>query len=471
MNADADRPGRGVGHMGMDLTKGSIPKNLILFGLPMLIGSALQTAYGLVNAFWVGKFLGTNSLAAITVSFPAIFALIAVGAGLTLASNILIAQYVGARELDRIKNVVQTSAALIGFLSVVFLAAGLIFSDHLLRLMQTPAEVFPIALSYIRIYFWTLPFGFGLFLAAAFLRGIGDSKTPLYFQAVSVALNTILDPLLIFGLLGLPRLGLNGTAVASIISQAAAVIGLILYIPRFRPLVSADWRRLRIDYHTAWLLVRIGFPSMIQQSVVSVSLLFIVSFVSAFGANGDAAFGAAIRIDAVAFLPALTIGLAVSTLSGQNIGALEYKRVQEVFRWGLLISGGISFLISLLTMSFPWIFLRAFLNDPQVIAIGVQYLRIVGITYTLYAVLFVSNGIINGAGHTVPTTLITIANLWGVRVPLAAILPRYTHSVKGIWIAMTASVAAGMIMSLIYYTTGRWKKPVIKKEPGARRVN
>jgi putative MATE family efflux protein len=450
-------------YVGMDLTVGSIPKKLILFGLPMLVGSALQTGYSLVNAFWVGKYLGTNALAAVTVSFPAIFVLIAIGAGLTLASNILVAQYVGARQIDQVKNVVQTSVALISVLGLIFLAAGLYFADHLLRLTNTPADVFPIALSYVRVFFWTLPLGFSIFLISALLRGIGDSKTPLYFQAASLALNTVLDPCLMFGAVGFPKLGLNGTAFASIISQTAAVIGLMVYIPRYRPAVSPNWRRLRINRHTAWLLIRIGFPSMIQQSVVSVSMLFIVTFVSAFGADADAAFGAALRIDQVAFLPALTIGIAVSTLSGQNIGALQYQRVREVFRWGLMISGGISLAISILTMSFPYPFLRIFLNDPRVIEIGVGYLRIVGVTYTLYAVMFVSNGVINGSGHTVPSTLITMINLWGVRVPLASLLPRYTHSIKGIWIAMTVSVATGMVISLLYYFSGRWKQPVIKK--------
>jgi len=464
LGSEEKRVNNHLKHGGMDLTVGSIPRNLIVFSLPMLLGSVLQTAYSLVNAFWVGKYLGADALAAVTVSFPVVFVFIALGIGLTIATNILIAQYVGAKEWDKLKNVVQTSSLLVGCLSLVFVACGLALTPAILRLMGTPAEIFQPALHYLRIFLWTIPLGFGIFLIGAMLRGIGDSRTPLYFQAATVVLNAILDPLLIFGLLGFPKLGLNGTAYASILVQAAGVLGLIIYVPYFRPLVSPDFRHPHFDLRTAWLLVRIGFPAMIQQSVVSVSMFFIVRFVSAFGAEADAAFGAALRIDQVAFLPALTIGSAVSTLSGQNIGAMKIERVRGIFWWGILISGGISLAISIATMSFPQLFLRAFLNDPQVLEIGVHYLRIVGITYTLYAVLFVSNGVINGAGHTVPTTLITILNLWGVRVPLAAILPRYTHSVRGIWTAMTLSVATGMVLSLVYYTVGRWKTPVIRKK-------
>lgn len=448
--------------IGRDLTTGSIPRHVIAFSMPMLAGNLLQTAYSLINAFWVGKFLGTAALAAITVSLPAVFVLIAVGAGLTLATNIVIAQYFGARDWQNIKSVVQTSIVLVGALSFVFLAVGLLSAARLLELINTPPDVLPMATGYMRIFLWTLPCGFGIFLIGSMLRGIGDSQTPVYFQTVSVGLNTVLDPLLMFGWLGFPRLGLNGTAYASIISQAAAVVALMIYVQRRRQLVTPEWRRLRVDAPTAWVLVKIGFPAMIQQSVVSVSMLVIVSFVSRFGENADAAFGAALRIDQVAFLPALTIGMAVSTLAGQNIGAKRFGRVREVFWWGLLLSGAISLVISAVAITVPEVLLRAFVNGPEVIAIGSSYLRIVGITYVLYAVLFACNGVINGAGHTQWTTLISIIGLWGVRLPLAATLPHRLHSVRGIWWAMLIGVGASMILSLAYYFCGRWQRPVIK---------
>jgi putative MATE family efflux protein len=222
-----------------------------------------------------------------------------------------------------------------------------------------------------------------------------------------------------------------------------------------------DWRRPYLDRATAWLLMKIGFPAMLQQSVVSVSMVVIVSFVSRFGSRADAAFGAGLRIDQVAFLPAITIGMAISTLVGQNIGAGRLERVREIFWWGLLLSGGISAVIATVAIGYPALVLRIFLNEEDVIAIGVGYLRIVGFTYVLYAVLFVSNGVINGSGHTLPTTLISMLALWGIRLPLAAILPRYLGDERGIWYSMLASVACGMVMSLLYYSSGRWKRAVV----------
>jgi putative MATE family efflux protein len=460
MSAERPAPSQLAG--ARDLTTGSVPRHVFAFSMPMLAGSAIQTGYSVVNAFWVGRYLGAAALAAVTVSMPVLFVTIAVAAGLTLATNILASQHFGAKDWQGLKRVVQTSAALIGVIAIALLALGLAIAERLLVAMNTPSDILPTAAPYLHIMLCTLPLSFAIFLLASVLRGIGDSKTPVYFQAWSLGLNAVLDPLLMFGWAGFPRLGLNGTAWASIAAQTAAVVALLLYIPRRRPLVMPDWRHLRIDRETAGLLVRIGFPSMVQQSVVSVSMVVIVSLVSRFGSNADAAFGAGLRIDGVAFVPAITFGMAVSTLAGQNIGAGRLDRVRQVFWWGLAISGAISAVIAVFAVGMPGLILRMFLTDPRVIGIGATYLRIVGFTYVLYAVLFVSNGIINGAGHTLPTTLMTMTSLWGIRLPLAAILPRYVGDERGIWWAMLTSVACGMAMSLAYYASGRWKRPVVR---------
>ena len=465
-DSDGDAQIRRAG--GRDLTTGSIPRHLVAFSLPMLAGSALQVAYSLVNGVWVGRFLGEQALAAVTVSMPVVFVLISVAAGLTLASNILVAQDAGARDWARLQRVVQTSYALIGGISLALVVVGVMNAGRLLTFIHTPSDIFPIAERYLRIFLWTLPFSFGLFLIGSILRGIGDSKTPVYFQSVSVILNAALDPVLIFGLLGAPKLGLNGTAYATIISQGVAVAALLIYIAYQRRLVNPDWRRLRIDAPTAWVLARIGVPAMIQQSVVSVSMFGIMRYVSLYGSVADAAFGAALRIDQVAFLPALTVGMAASTLAGQNIGAGKVERVSRVFRWGIVLSGGISLLIMLTAVSIPGVLLRAFTDDPQTLAIGSQYLRIVAFTYVLYAVMFVSHGVINGAGHTPITTVVSIIALWGVRIPLAGYLSHRLHGVVGIWLAMLASVAVGMILSLAYFYSGRWRTPITNIAQRAR---
>lgn len=431
----------------------------------MLAGNVLHMAYTFINAAWVGNGLGKTAMAAITVSFPVVFVLVAVASGLTMAANILVSQAYGAKDFSHLRRVVQNASVLTLAASLVCAGIGFFSAELLLRSINTPPEVLPMAVSYLRIFLWTMPFAFGSFLISAILRGVGDSKTPLYFTAASLALTAVLDPLLMFGWLGFPKMGLNGTAVATIIATAGSVFALLFYLRRRQHIAAPDFSNLRLDWATSWLTLRIGVPSMFQQALVSIGMLVVTSLVNGFGENGMAAFGTAQRIDHLAFMPAMTIGMAVSTLAGQNIGATHYHRVHDVFKWGLVLGGGITLTATLLCVSIPGLMLRLFIQDAEVIALGIRYLRIVGFGYVLFAILFVSNGVINGAGHTLITTVFTLISLWLVRVPLAAYLSGRMHSLDGIWWALVISFGVGAAVSVTYYYSGRWKRPVTRKPP------
>jgi putative MATE family efflux protein len=387
----------------------------------------------------------------------------AVAGGLTMAANILAAQSYGARDFDQLKRVVRSSVVMTLVLSVSCVIVGHFSSTDILKLMDTSPKVLPMAARYLQIFLLSMPFMFGLFLMASLLRGTGDSKTPLYFQAAGVALTAVLDPLLMFGWLGFPKMGLNGTAVATVITNAAALIAVLIYLQRKRHLVAPDWLHLGIDWDMSWLTLKIGVPSMVQQGLVSIGMLVMVKLINAYGENGTAAFGAAMRIDQIAFMPAMTIGMAVSTLAGQNIGAERFHRVNETLKWGMVFGCGITLLASAIVIAFPAFLLRGFLDDPKVIEMGISYLHIVGGAYVMFAVMFVANGVINGAGHTVITTLITLLALWGVRVPLAYYLSTTTHHIEGVWWGMVSGFSLGALMSLAYYLSGRWKKPIVRK--------
>ena len=449
---------------GTDLTTGGVLHHLIRFSIPMLVGSVFQTAYAIINAAWVGNGLGPESMAAITVSFPILFLLMAVAGGLTMASNILVAQSYGAKDLVRLREVVQNSLALTGIVAIACLTIGRFVADAVLRGMRTPPDVLPLAVDYLRLFLFTTPFMFGVFFLASVMRGVGDSKTPLYFQAVSLAINAILDPILMFGWLGMPRLGLNGTAVATICAQACAFASLAVYVHRRDHIVAPDWRRLRVNAPITLLTAKIGLPSMLQQALVSLGMLFVVSFVNRFGTHSSAAYGIAMRIDQLAFMPAMTIGTAVSTLAGQNIGAKRLDRVHQTFRCGIAVSLGITMLASILAFSVPEWLMGLFTRDADVVATGSSYLRAIAIGYLMFAVMFVSNGVVNGSGHTGATTVFTLIGFWGVRVPLAAWLSSRLGRVEGIWYAIVVSLAVGTLISLGYYYSGRWKRPVIRRE-------
>jgi putative MATE family efflux protein len=448
---------------GRDLTTGSIPKHLVAFSIPMLLGSFLQTAYSFINAIWVGKFLGTSALAVVTVSFPVIFVLFAIGMGLTMATSILVSQNYGAKRMDELRKVVDSSTVLIYSLSIVLTALGELFAPTILRAMDTPADIFDASVAYLRIFLLSMPLGFGLFLTRGLLQGVGDSKTPLYFQLGSVLLTTALDPVLMFGWLGFPKLGLNGTAWATIASQIVALIALIAWLRAKKAPVAPSWPRFSHLGEPTWKMLKIGVPAAAQQSLVSIGMVLVTGLVNGFGETATAAFGAASRIDQIAFMPAMTFGMAISTVAGQNLGAGHHHRVREVFSWGCLFAGGITGLISAVVVAFPETLLRIFVSDAAVIEPGVSYLHIVGSCYVLFALLFVSNGIINGAGHTLTTTIISLLSLWIIRVPVAYWLSRRMGSVKGIWYGLALSFVFSMLASMAYYFSGRWKRSLNKK--------
>ncbi|MHB9026796.1 MAG: MATE family efflux transporter [Armatimonadota bacterium] len=447
-----------------DLTTGSIPRHLIAFFWPMLAGNLLQSAHSLINAFWVGKFLGTTAMAAIMTSFPVVFVLIAVAGGLTMASNILVSQYVGAGNLSQVRRVVQNSTILVIGLSILFTILGEFVALPLLRLTHTPPDVLPMAYDYLRVLMLTMPSAFAFFLFSSMLRGAGDSATPVRYMSISIILTVILDPILMFGWLGLPRLGLPGTAVANIIAQFAAVIMLLMHLKRQGNIVMPQWQGLKLDWEISRQTFVLGGPSALQQAIVSIGAVTMVGFINRFGENAAAAFGAAMRIDQFAFLPAMSMGAAVASLAGQNIGARRFGRVRQVFGWGVLISCGLTLIVTLAAILIPGLLLRLFLNDTQVIAIGVEYLRIIGVGYLFLAVYFTCIGVINGAGHTFIPTVITVVGLWLIRIPLAANLPAHVGGVRGIWYAMAISFAVSMTLGLIYYFSGYWRRAIIRTQ-------
>lgn len=449
---------------GNDLTIGSVPRKMISFSFPMLLASFFHTAYSFINAIWVGQFLGTSSLAAITVSFPIVFILLAVATGLTLAANILVSQSYGSKNFRTVRKVVDNSTNLLAIISLLLLAIGELLAPQILILAGTPPDVLPLAISYLRIFLFSLPLTFGLFLLRNVLQGIGDSKTTLYFQATSIILSAILDPMLMFGWPSqiFPRLGLNGTAYATVFSQAFALITVIIYLKKKKNLVAPRWSGFSLDSHTAWKLIRIGVPTALQQALISMGMVCVVSIVNRYGATVTAAWGAAIRIDHLAMMPAMTLSGAISALSGQNIGAQKFERIKEIFFWGVIFNVSITLVVSILALTIPELLLRIFVSDLTVINAGVRYLNIMGYFYLFFALTFVSNGIINGSGHTLAITIFSFVSLWFVRVPLAHFLSIYLHSEIGIWYGVAISFVCSTCLSFAYYFSGRWKRPLEK---------
>jgi putative MATE family efflux protein len=449
--------------VGKDLTVGSIPRHLLIFSIPMLIGNVVQIGYGIVNTIWVGHLVGENAVGAVGVSFPIIYVLVGFAMGMSMATTILVSQYYGAKDYRMVEKAAGNSYLLSLILGSLVTIAAVLSSDALLRLIATPPENFAMASSYLKINLAGLIFVYLGFLINFILRGIGDAVTPLVFMCIGLGTNAVLDPFMIGGFGPFPRWGLNGAAWATVFSQFMTLTISIAYLNRKEHLIAFSPKKLVLDRRMTGLLFKIGLPSVVQQSLVSIGSLVITAFVNSFGSAATNAFGATGRVDMIVFMPALSMSMAVSALTGQNLGAGRPERVREIFKWGIVMTSSITVLISLVVVLLSRLILVMFGlgDDGKVMDIGVTYLRTVGSCYILFAVMFISNGVANGAGHTMMTMAFSLLSLWLIRVPAAWLLSRTSLGITGIWAAIVLSFAVSMVASLMYYFSGRWKQSTI----------
>ncbi len=446
-----------------DFTEGSIPRHLITFSLPMFIGNVLQALYNTVDSIWVGRYLGKEGLASVSVSFPIIFAIVALANGIGMATTALVAQYSGARDTAMVRKSITNSVCITLAIGVVNTVLGVAFRREILALINTPPEIMDRAASYLGIILGGVTATFVYNLVSAVMRGLGDSRTPLIFLAYATVLNIILDPLLIFGIGPFPYMGVAGAALATVIAQAFSGILGIRHMLKHGHLTKEreDWK---LDSRLMRLTFGIGLPAGVQQVIVSLGMLTMTSLVNRFGASVTAAFGVGGRLDQFAFMPAMSMGLAVTSLVGQNLGAGKFDRVKEVVRWSILMTVGITSVVSLVAVTFPKALLSTFTSDPEVISEGIGYLRIVGFAYIPYALMFMLSGILRGAGDTVPSMFISIVTLWCVRIPLASYFSKFMGP-RGIWLGLAISPAIGAGLNYAYYLSGRWKSRAVTRKP------
>ncbi len=445
-----------------DLTQGNVPKQLVTFAIPMLLGNLLQALYNTVDSIWVGRYLGKAALGAVSVSFPVMFTLVSAVMGVAMATSTMVAQFAGAKQYDMVRKTINNSLLLLGGGGIVVSIIGMVFNRPLLELINTPAELIPQASSYLLVFMSGIVFTFGYNVLSGILRGLGDSRTPLLFLFYATVANIILDPLMILGVGPFPRMGVAGAALATVISQALSTILAVRHLNRQNHLVQFDLRALKYDADLTRTTLRIGLPAGLQHTLISIGALAVNSVINTFGTDQVAAYGAAARLDQFAFMPAMSVGFATTAMVGQNIGANRPERVKEAVYWSNFLTAAITGVITLIALFAPRVLLSLFTEDAAVLANGSTYLRIVGFSYIPMALTFVVTGVLRGAGDTMATMVISLINLWVVRVPLARFLAGQ-FGINGVWLAIAASSVLGMVFTEIYYASGRWKNKAVVK--------
>jgi putative MATE family efflux protein len=442
------------------LTEGSISRGLLLFALPILYGNVLQSLNASVNAFWVGRFLGEAALTATSNANSVLFLLLGGVFGLSMASTILVGVYLGGKRLDDAKRVVGTSATFFALLSVLMSAAGAIFCEPILAAMKTPPESLPLAVAYMRVIFLGLPFSYMYAFVMAVLRGAGDSKTPFRFLLVSVALDIVLNPLLIFGIGPFPKLGIAGSAWATAFAQLFTLVALIVHLYRIKhPLRLArhELGLLKLDMSVVRTLVVKGVPMGLQLFVISLSGVLMITLVNRFGTDTTAAFGATFQIWQYIQMPAFAIGMAVSSMAAQNVGAQKWDRVHAVARSGVLFSvlltGSVVVLLELLNRHALGLFLPA---GSVALDIAEHLNRIAAWSFVLLGVSMVLFGVVRATGAVFPPLVILTLSLLGVRFPLALSLLDRWHA-DAIWWSFPISSLVAVVLSVLYYKYGNWR--------------
>lgn len=444
--------------MNQDLTQGPVWKVIVRFALPLLIGNLLQQLYNVTDSIIVGQFLGKEALAAVSASFFLYYFIISLVIGIGSGTSVVVSQFFGAKQYDKVQRAFSSFFIFMLVAGIALSIAGIIFAEPIFRLTNTPEEVIPDAVAYFKIYIG------GTFLFVTFnsiisiLRGVGESVRPMIFILITTVLNIVLDLLFIVGF----NWGIEGAARATVIAQGIGMCIALGYVNNTHPLLSIKKQDLLFDMKLFKEGLKIGLPTSVQQCAIALGLIALLGIVNSFGTDTLTAYGAAGKIDTIITQAVLTLSGALAAFCGQNIGAGRFDRVRKGLRFTMLVN----LIFSLITFTAIYFFgeemMRAFTSDQAVIAIGKEYLLIIGGFFFVHGALNIYNGALRGAGDTIFTMVTSLLCLWLIRIPLAYQLSGW-YGRQGIWWAIGISIAIGFVITYIYYKMDLWKKRCVVK--------
>lgn len=438
-----------MSHQHLNLTQGGITGTLLRFTLPMMAGALLQQCYNIADTLIVGQFVGPEALAAVGSAYTLMVFLCSILLGLSLGSSTVFSQQYGRGSLSALRHSTWVSFVLILAITVVLNVAAFLALDPILRFLQVPAEVYPLMRDYLWIIFWGILFTFIYNFYAALLRAVGDSVTPLWFLSLSVVLNIGLD---LFFILSLDW-GIEGAAAATVIAQGAAALGIVIYTYRKRPELKIRRNEIYLDRATLKEITEFSTLTCVQQSVMNLGILMVQGLVNSFGTVVMAAFAAAVKIDAFAYMPVQEFGNAFSTFVAQNFGARKRQRIRRGIRQALLITCLFSLAVSLLIFLFAEPLMLIFVkpDEVEILRIGAQYLRIEGAFYALIGILFLLYGYYRSVRMPGMSVVLTVLSL-GTRVALSYILASLPAvGVTGIWWSIPIGWFIADLVGIVYY--------------------
>lgn len=431
----------------VSMTEGKIWKKLLLFSIPLMMGSFFQQLYNTADSIIVGNYVGKEALAAIGATDNLINTFIGFFMGLSTGAGIIISQYFGAKDEKNVQIAVNTTIGLTFVMSVICTVCALGFRTQMLKLMNTPAEVFVQADAYLRIYFLGVTGLLFYNMGAGILRAVGDSRRPLYFLIFSAVLNIVLDLIFVAGF----SLGVEGAAYATVISQGASAVLVMIVLSRERASYRVVWNRIRLNPEMIGKIVRVGLPMALQSAVVSFSNVFVQSYINHFGVAAMAGWSAYGKVDKFCLLPIQSLSLGLMTFVGQNYGAKRYDRIRKGIRTGLTMCFGIAICMIILINLFAESLVSMFIQSPDVVKFGALFIHIEMPFYLALCVNSVYDSTLRGIGMTKGPMLIMMTNSILFRQIYLFVVSRVSESMIPIVLGYPLGWILCSVMLVLYY--------------------
>lgn len=449
----------------VDMTTGTPWKKIALFTIPMIIGNIAQQLYNTVDSIVVGKFVGDNALAAVGSASPIFNLLLVLFIGISVGTSVMVSQYFGAREREQLSKTIGCCITLTAIASVFIMLIGSFIVRPLLELLHTPDSIIDWCTSYLTVLFWGISGVAYYNILSGVLRGLGDSVSALLYLLVATVINIVLDLWFVAGL----GLGVFGVALATAIAQALSALLCFIKLSRMQELFDMKPKYLRVDGEHTMTMIRLGLPSGLTQAIFSMAMIIVQSLTNSFGEMVIAANVIIMRVDGFAMMPNFSFGTAMTTYSGQNVGAKRYDRAEEGARQGTIMAMAVSASITVLILIFGKYLMGIFTSTTELVDLSVHMMRILAVGYIAMAVTQSLSGVMRGAGDTMTPMWISLFTTVVVRVPVAygiSWLTRTAELPNGrsecIFISLLMSWTLGAIITFIFYRIGGWKKKAIR---------
>lgn len=443
-----------------DLTQGSVTRLLLIFAFPLLCSNLLQTFYNMVDMIVIGQFVGREGLSAVSIGGDMLHFLTFLVMGFSNAGQVILSQYIGAGNRDRIRGTIGTMFT-VTFISAVGLTIVCYLGlDAFLHAMNTPAECFDYARQYGLTCVLGLVFIYGYNLVSAILRGMGDSKHPFIFIAVATVVNLVLDLVFVAGL----GMGPFGAALATVIGQGVSFLWAIFYLYRHKESFGFDFKpaSFKPDPEVLPKLIRLGLPMILQSAAINFSMLFVNSYINSYGVVASAVTGVGNKLGSITAVVTNALSTAGSSMVGQNLGAEKYHRVPKIIGVSMVIDLAFAALLSFLTICFPRTIFGLFNSDPQVLDISMTYIPVAVLLYVGFAMRSPFFALINGSGNAKLNLIVGLLDGVICRVGLAMLMGlAMGMGIMGFWLGNAFAGYMPFLIGGVYFLTGKWKRRLV----------